>query len=115
MSDEYEKVLTIDPASVSARGNLAWVLATSFNPGRRQGFRALELARQANELSGERDPIILNALAAAYAETGQFSKAVSTAQQALDLAAQDNPQLTKLLQQEIALYRAGLPYHTPAR
>ena len=113
--DEYEKVLTIDPASVAARGNLAWTLATSFNPARRQGFRALELARQANELSGERDPIILNALAAAYAETGQFAKAVSTAQQALDLAAQGNPQLTKLLQQEIALFRAGSPYHAPSR
>jgi tetratricopeptide (TPR) repeat protein len=112
---EYEKVLTIDPASVAARGNLAWIWATSFNPARRQGFRALDVARQANELSGERDPIILNALAAAYAETGQFTKAVSTAQQALDLASGGNPQLTTLLREEIALFRAGMPYHAPSR
>jgi len=112
---EFEKALSIEPASVAARGNLAWVLSTSFNSAHRRGFRAVELAHQANELSGGRDPIILNALAAAYAETGQFSKAIATAQQALKLTARSNPPLTKLLQQEIALYRGGLPYHAPAR
>jgi Flp pilus assembly protein TadD len=112
---EFEKALSIEPASVAARGNLAWVLSTSFNRAHRQGFRAVELAHQANELSGGHDPIILNALAAAYAETGQFSKAISTAQQALKLTGGSNAPLTKLLQQEIALYRGGLPYHAPAR
>jgi protein O-mannosyl-transferase len=112
---EFEKALSIDPTSVAARANLSWILSTSFNSAHRRGFRAVELAQQANTLSGGRDPVILNALAAAYAETGQFSKAIATAQQALKLTAQSNPPLTKLLQQEIALYRGGLPYHAPAR
>jgi tetratricopeptide (TPR) repeat protein len=112
---ENEKALAIDPTSVTARESLAWILSTSFNPARRQGFRAVELARQANERSGGRDPVILNTLAAAYAETGQFQKAISTAQQALALVSPNDEQLTELLRQEIALYRAGSPYHIPSR
>jgi tetratricopeptide (TPR) repeat protein len=113
---QYEKALVIDPTSVAVRGNLAWVFAASSDAALRHGSRAVELARQANDLSGGRDPIILNALAAAYAETGQFPQAVSIAQQALNLiASQGNTDLSKMLRREISLYRAGLPYHEPSR
>ena len=54
----------------------------------------MELARQANDLAGGENPIILHTLAAAFAEAGRFSEAVETAQRALRLAeAQSNTSL----------------------
>ena len=47
---------------------------------------AIELAQQANQLSGGVQPLVLRTLAAAYAEAGRFPEAVETAQKALHLA-----------------------------
>jgi Cdc6-like AAA superfamily ATPase len=50
-------------------------------------------------------------LAAAYAESGDFSKAIDIAQRALDLAiAQNNTSLSATLRHEIELYQARRPY-----
>src|SRR5260370_21042582 len=68
--------------------NLGWLLATWGDPSVRNGERAVEVAARAELLSGGEDPLILHTLAAAYAENGQFSQAVETAQRALQLAEQ---------------------------
>jgi hypothetical protein len=53
----------------------------------------------------------LRILAAAYAQNGQFSDAIETAQRALQLAAtQNNSVLADSLRVELELYRNGLPY-----
>jgi protein O-mannosyl-transferase len=107
----YEKALKIAPRSVSAQNNLAWILATSSSASLRSGNKALELARQANQLSGGGNPVVLRSLAAAYAEVGQFAKAVEVAQGALRLAVEQGySALGAALQEEIALYQADLPY-----
>ena len=107
----YKKALEIAPRSVTAQNNLAWILATSSNPSLRNGTKALELARQANQLSGGGNSVVLHSLAAAYAEVGQFAKAVEVAQDALRLAVeQGNSTLGAALQEEIALYQADSPY-----
>jgi tetratricopeptide (TPR) repeat protein len=108
----YRAALKIEPRLLAAQNQLAWALATCSDASVRNGFESVELARQANELSGERNPIFLHTLAAAYAENGQFTEAVATATRALELAAtQGNRALVEALQNEIALYRAGSPYH----
>ena len=110
----YEKALELAPHSVLAQNNLAWQLATCPEPSLRDGARAIKLAEQANEVSGGKDPIILNTLAAGYAENGQSSKAVETAEEALRLAeAGGDPGLLDVLRRAIALYQAGSPYHSP--
>ena len=82
----------------------------------RDGNKAVELARQANGLTGGENPIILHTLAAAYAEAGRFSEAVETAQHAMRLAeAQSNAVLAGQLQSELILYQAGSPLHIPAQ
>ena len=58
-----------------ARNNLAWLLATSSDASIRDGNRAIELAKQAVQLSGGKDADYLRTLAAAYAETGRFAEA----------------------------------------
>jgi tetratricopeptide (TPR) repeat protein len=113
---QYQKALKIEPASPRVQNNLAWILATCPEASLRNGGKAVELARQANELTGGNNPISLHTLAAAYAEAGRFPEAVETAQRALDLAgAQSNTRLAGQLQFEMELYQAGSPYHLPAQ
>jgi protein O-mannosyl-transferase len=101
----YEKALQIDPRSISALNQLAWVLATNSEAQIRNGAKAIELARQADQLSGGKNPIILHTLAAAYAESRQFSQAVETAQDALKLAViEGNTAFVEALRQVIGLY-----------
>jgi tetratricopeptide (TPR) repeat protein len=113
---QYEKALQIEPADSAVQNDLAWLLATSSEASLRNGARAVELAQQANNLAGGKNPIILHTVAAAYAEAGRFSEAVETAQRALHLAeAQSNTVLTGQLQSEMKLYQAGSPFHSPAQ
>jgi hypothetical protein len=70
------------------------------------------VAERGCQLSGNKDPAFLGALAAAYAEVGRFQEAVAAARKAEALAAslgyqQDVAQLRAQLQ----LYEAGQPYH----
>src|SRR5205814_3741236 len=72
---EYETALRLKPDQIEAENNLAWLLATSPEPSLRNGPRALDLARDAARLSDYKEPHILDTLAAAFAETGQFAEA----------------------------------------
>jgi tetratricopeptide (TPR) repeat protein len=108
---QYREALKREPRLVAAQDNLAWTLATAPDASLRDGSEALELAMQANQLSGGRDPIVLRTLAAAYAENGQFSKAFESAKSALELATtQRNQALVEALQYDLSLYQKGLPY-----
>lgn len=109
---QFSAVLKSSPQNVIALCNLALALATSADPALRDGQRALQLAQQANALTGERDPVVLRSLAAAYAETRDMSNAVQTAERALQLANDTGQrELAEQLQHELALYRDGMPYH----
>jgi tetratricopeptide (TPR) repeat protein len=106
----YQKALQIEPANVQIQNNLAWLLATGADASLRNGNKAVELAKQANDLSGGSDPSILDTLAAALAETGRFSDATRTAQKAMELArAAGQQNLVKELDGELKRYQAGLP------
>jgi Flp pilus assembly protein TadD len=89
---------------------LAWLLATSPDDSVRNGAEAVQLAEEAVKLAPD-DPEQLGTLAAADAEAGQFPKAISNAEQALDLAMKkDRPSLADELTDKMKLYRAGKPY-----
>jgi protein O-mannosyl-transferase len=112
----YEKALEISPQSISALNNLAWLLAAGSNASLRNGARAIQFAQQADQLSGGTNVLVLRTLAAAYAEAGQFGKAIETAHAAMQLGqSQGDDSLATELQQEIALYELGLPYHEMAK
>jgi len=114
--EHYEKALEISPQSVSALNNLAWLLATVSNASLRNGVRAIQFAQQADQLSGGNNALVLRTLAAAYAEAGQFGKAIESAQAAMQLGrSQGDDSLVTELQQEIALYELGLPYRETAK
>ena len=82
----WRKALAQSPQSVSVLVGMARVLASSSNASLRNGAEAVTLAEKANDLSGGADLTVLDTLAAAYAEKGQFPQAVASAQRSLDLA-----------------------------
>jgi protein O-mannosyl-transferase len=110
------QLLVSRPDDANLLNSIAWVLATVPNDSIRDGVKAIELARRAEKLTGGRHPAVLDALAAAYAEAGQFAEAVQTAQTALELAAEQNQNtMVELIQARLQLYRAGKPLRESKR
>ena len=113
--EEWQKVLLIQPDNGNAMSNLAWVFATALDDSLRDGARAVKLAEQALRLSGDRIPILFRTLAAAYAENGQFSQAIETAQRGIISAnSKGNPNLAAELQGNILLYQQQRPLRDPS-
>ena len=107
---EYEHATRIFPRDFVARNNLAWLLATSSDGSIRDGERAIELAEQAAQLSSRKDANHLRTLAAAYAEVGRFSEAVTVAQQAAALATmQGKTDVVNRLKKDLVLYQERVP------
>lgn len=111
----YEKALELSPQSIPTLTNLAWLLATSQDGSLRNGPKAIELARQADRLTGGGNTRVLRTLAAAYAENGEFANAIRTARSAMQIARmQGEDSLTTELDQQAALYQLGMPYRETA-
>jgi tetratricopeptide (TPR) repeat protein len=109
---QFQKVLELDRRHVGAQNDLAWLLATCPEASLRNGSRAVELARELEQLSGGNLPEILDTLAAAYAEAGRFGEAVESAGRALKIAAsQHDKLLADGIQTRLRLYETNLPYH----
>lgn len=95
--------------------DLAWMLSTAPEPNLRNGTEAIVLMGKILSESGGKDPNTLDTLAAAYAETRDYPKALQVAQEALDLAEKaGNRELADSLRKEIRLYKAGQPLRDPA-
>jgi tetratricopeptide (TPR) repeat protein len=112
--DQYQRALEINPQDILARANLAWALATTPQTSLRKAI-AIKLAEQADALSGGKNPAILRVLAAAYAQSGDFSRAIETAQHALEIADETKAAVAASLPTEIDLYEKGLPYRQEQR
>jgi tetratricopeptide (TPR) repeat protein len=112
----YQKALELAPRSIPTLTNLAWLLATSQDASVRNGRKAIELAGRADQLIGGTNTLVLRTLAAAYAENGEFAKAIRTARSAMQLARmRGEDSLTMDLDQQIALYQLGMPYREGAK
>ena len=66
-----------------AKLELAWLLATDSSPEFRDGQRALILSREVTQMIGRGNYRTLDAMAAAYAASGNFEDAITTANKAL--------------------------------
>ena len=109
---QWQHLLDLQPGHVLALNSLARALATAPDASLRNGAEAVVLAERAAHLSGGREPVLLDTLAAAYAEVGRFPEAARTERQALELAAQgQNPQMMDALKARLGLYEAGQAFH----
>jgi tetratricopeptide (TPR) repeat protein len=107
----WREMVRLQPTDVCAVNRLAWAMATRPEPSIRNGAVAVELAEWAVRLSHSREPVPLNTLAAAYAQTGRFAEAAQTARKALGLATrQSDRTLAESIKTKIALYEARTPF-----
>jgi tetratricopeptide (TPR) repeat protein len=105
----YEAI-RLQPGYVSALNDLAWLLATCPDGNLRDAHEALRLAKHAADLTDRKDAGILETLAAAYAEDGQFAKASQTVEEAIQLCdAASQQELLATLENCRQHFRAGQP------
>jgi tetratricopeptide (TPR) repeat protein len=90
----------------------AWILATSSNDAIRNGAKAVEDAEKAARLTNGQDVVAIDVLAASYAETRQFDRALSTVRDAIRLATQVHSDVLPVLQAHQALFEARRPVRT---
>ncbi len=113
---EFQKVSARFPGWPRDAARTAWTLATDPRAGHRDGTRAVRYARQACLATGERDPVLMNVLAAAYAEAGCFDDALAVGGRALCQAqTAGQSDLATAIQGQLARYRARQPLHPADR
>ncbi|MFZ1991210.1 MAG: tetratricopeptide repeat protein, partial [Alphaproteobacteria bacterium] len=108
---DFNQSIALDPDDARSYDEEAWLLATCPDARYRNGVEAMRLASKAVQLKDNwphRD-----SLAAAEAEAGRFAEAVKDGQKAIDMAKAANASAAKLadLQNRLALYQTGKPYH----
>ena len=110
---DYNEAIRLDPQDSSAHNGRAWVWATSPEEKYRDGKRAVESATRGCELSGWKEANHLGTLAAAYAEVGDFAKAVEWQTKAIELLkdekGKDDYRARLKLYQEKKPYRVAVP------
>ncbi len=112
-SSDFSEAVRCQPDSAEALNRLAWLLAVCPEAGKRDGKRAVEIARHACSLTKNESPFFLDTLAAALAESGDFAEAVKTQNQALELANKMDAESLKLAKHRLALYADRKPYREP--
>ena len=91
-----------------SENNAAWILATSKHDRIRNGVLALHLAQRA--VAQDESPGTLDTLAAAYAEKGDFARAVATQRSAIAAVSPEAELLRAELVDRLAKYEARQPW-----
>ena len=89
------------------RAKLAWLLATSPVDALRDGRKAIEHATRACQLPKWKHCEWIDTLAAAYAEAGDFQRAVKWQQKAVDMSPENQKEDYRL---RLELYKSSKPY-----
>ncbi len=108
----YRRGLEINPSFVDGANNLAWILATNPDSRLRNGSEAVKWAEKCAEATDYQNPGILDSLAAAYAESGQYEGATRIQASAIESAP---PAARPRFVERYQLYRAGKPYRDRAQ
>ncbi len=110
-----EAAYAVNAGDVTVANNLAWLLATCPEAAYRDGPRALRLAEWACKATSYKSPPLLDSLAAAYAEVGQFDQAVKVTRQAMEIVRSNPKASTETLESRLSLYLAGKPCRDSGR
>ena len=106
---DFEEAIRLAPEDSAIYGGIAWFLATCPDAEARDGQLAVQYATKAVELKKDSDQ--LDTLAAAYAEIGDFDKAIQTQQQAIDdPTAATNESWSATLRGRLKQYQEKTPY-----
>jgi tetratricopeptide (TPR) repeat protein len=96
-----------------AYNEIAWILATSATPSVRNGPKAVDYATEACVITQWRDATVIDTLVVAYAEAGNFKKAIKLEKKNLKLARSLETAEDEL--RYLTLFKQGKAFHeTPA-
>ncbi len=107
---DYDEACRLAPATIAGFNARAWIYATCPDRRYRDGEKAIRSATRACELSCWRDADDLDTLAAAYAEAGDFARAVEWEEKAIGLVEGDEREARFRKRRD--LYRDGKPYRS---
>lgn len=111
---DYNEGIHLKPDYVDTYSDLAWLLATCPDASIRNGKEAIEYGKKACEMSEWKDASMIDTLAAAYAEGGDFDNAVKWETKYLESGypashlSNDTPEKAR---QRLSLYEQKKPYH----
>jgi tetratricopeptide (TPR) repeat protein len=109
--EQYQQALQIHPVYPEAQNSLARLLATLAPANGGDPTQAVVLAQAACGITSNQFASYLDTLALAYAATGRFDEAVTTAEKAVDLAhAAGQAQLAEQIQRQLEMYRGERRY-----
>jgi len=112
---QFQAALRMDQSNFGMLIYIARVLAADPDPVMRNGSEALALAQRAAQLGGSQQPVVLDTLAMACAETGQFDAAANLGRQAVALAVANGAQDDATnMQQRLELYQKQHPARVSA-
>jgi len=102
--NDFQSAIKLSKTDPVCRAGAAWLYATSEDSQIRNGARSVALATEAAKLSAWKDDTVLDVLAAAYAEAGDFGSARKWEEKAILLGtAKDVP----FYQHRLLNYQAG--------
>jgi len=108
---DFQKAMVADTNFAEAHRSLAWLLATCPDERYRNPQTALAAAQTAARLAGPGDPFVLDALAAAHANAGNFGEAARVQQEAI---ANVPPDFAAPFQERLAIYSSHRPFRNGA-
>ncbi|MBR3220037.1 MAG: tetratricopeptide repeat protein [Thermoguttaceae bacterium] len=115
-SATYDQILAMRPDDSGTLNNYAWLLATAPDEAARNGELALKYAQKASDLTNNKESHILSTLGAAYAETGDFDKALECANKAVEIGEKQNVDRLDDLKKEPESYLKKQPWReTPEK
>jgi tetratricopeptide (TPR) repeat protein len=86
---DYNEAIRLDPKGTAELNAFAWLLATCMDAKYRDGKRAVELATKACELTQWKDAWMIDTLAVAYGESGDFKQAIMFEKKAIEGLTED--------------------------
>jgi tetratricopeptide (TPR) repeat protein len=105
---QFREAIALKPDAAPALVGLAWLLASAPDAMLRDPDEAIRLAERMADVTERHDASVLDLLAAAYAAAGDFDRAVTTAQAALDLTPPDSAAAT--MRARLDRYKQRQPY-----
>ncbi len=114
--EDFKRAAALAPTDSASANAIAWLLSTCPDAKIRDGKVALKYANQACELTSWQDWQLIDTLAAAYAENGNFAEAAVWEQRAIDLMKSVTLEEQKQAREQLELYKQGKPYrelHSP--
>jgi len=101
----FKVAIQLTPENPNVLSAAAWIMATHPDSSKRDALQAVKLAERAWKMTGEQAPQVGDVLAAAYATSGQFEKAIATSELAIQIAQKQNlPELAAIIQLRKSLY-----------